>query len=445
MYPFPRIGTILTLTILIGCAVSCLAQEKAQRLSPSQAYAQALAAAKRDGFPVSAQDLQITVPPEQNAAPLYKEFRASLKSDPLSPAEAEVISRASGGNLSAAQVETLRQLLENHKKQFVLLHQAASRPHCIFPRNWAKDFLILPSESGLLREAARWLSAESAFALQNRQWAEAVRAQSLCFHVARHAAADPTLIAYLTGAAINALAFSGMETILHRTGEVPDVAEAVQKAMEEEYQPLDLAQVLQGEWALKILTLEWIRNQKPSDIKGIFGDKPTPAERAVIQSVQDKAAYNRFLDANGANLIEIGRKEVEAIKQPFRSATQHLAQMNSKIPKDQRDYMVVNYLIGMETDATLPQSPARMQARAYVVRVGAAVQAWRARHKRLPETLQEVMATVPLDPFDEKPLRYRREERNFVIYSVGPSGKFAGGAPGKRPKTSEIFFRSADF
>jgi hypothetical protein len=31
----------------------------------------------------------------------------------------------------------------------------------------------------------------------------------------------------------------------------------------------------------------------------------------------------------------------------------------------------------------------------------------------------EFMAEVPLDEFDGKPLRYRREDEGFILYSVG--------------------------
>jgi hypothetical protein len=36
------------------------------------------------------------------------------------------------------------------------------------------------------------------------------------------------------------------------------------------------------------------------------------------------------------------------------------------------------------------------------------------------------MKAVPTDPFDGKPMRYRVEGKGFVIYSVGPTGKYAG-------------------
>jgi hypothetical protein len=64
------------------------------------------------------------------------------------------------------------------------------------------------------------------------------------------------------------------------------------------------------------------------------------------------------------------------------------------------------------------------------VRAGAAVLVYRGSHGGvLPESLGAALSPLPTDPFDGKPLHYRRDGAGFVVYSVGPDGKFDGGAP----------------
>jgi len=50
---------------------------------------------------------------------------------------------------------------------------------------------------------------------------------------------------------------------------------------------------------------------------------------------------------------------------------------------------------------------------------------------RLPDSLEELtpkwLDTVPADPFDDKPIRYKKLARGFVTYSVGPDEKDHGG------------------
>jgi hypothetical protein len=55
-----------------------------------------------------------------------------------------------------------------------------------------------------------------------------------------------------------------------------------------------------------------------------------------------------------------------------------------------------------------------------------AVEHFRLAHGQLPENLDELvpqfLPTVPIDPFDGRPLRYHRLTKGYVIYSVGRDG-----------------------
>lgn len=61
----------------------------------------------------------------------------------------------------------------------------------------------------------------------------------------------------------------------------------------------------------------------------------------------------------------------------------------------------------------------------------AALRAYRAEHGGYPERLDELvpayLTRVPVDPFDLRPLRYRREGDRFRCWSVGPDGRDDGG------------------
>lgn len=65
-----------------------------------------------------------------------------------------------------------------------------------------------------------------------------------------------------------------------------------------------------------------------------------------------------------------------------------------------------------------------------------AVERHRLGRGRLPDALGQLvpdyLAAVPEDPFDGRPLRYRRTDRGFVVYSVGEDGRDDGGKP-RRP------------
>lgn len=81
------------------------------------------------------------------------------------------------------------------------------------------------------------------------------------------------------------------------------------------------------------------------------------------------------------------------------------------------------------------------EAQKAVVSSAAAIMAYRQKHGAFPAELSQAMASIPTDPFDGQTLRYRQEGNGFVVYSVGPTGKFDGGAANKRPNSNESVFR----
>jgi hypothetical protein len=62
-----------------------------------------------------------------------------------------------------------------------------------------------------------------------------------------------------------------------------------------------------------------------------------------------------------------------------------------------------------------------------------ALQEYRMRHGAYPDRLEalvpRVLRTLPLDPFSEQPLRYRRTGSTYLLYSVGPDLVDGGGQP----------------
>jgi hypothetical protein len=64
----------------------------------------------------------------------------------------------------------------------------------------------------------------------------------------------------------------------------------------------------------------------------------------------------------------------------------------------------------------------------------------RAHDGALPETLQQLVPTwlpkIPTDIFDGQPLRYRRLDSGYVVYSVGPDRLDNGGK--ERPKKGNV-------
>jgi hypothetical protein len=77
----------------------------------------------------------------------------------------------------------------------------------------------------------------------------------------------------------------------------------------------------------------------------------------------------------------------------------------------------------------------RFEAEKESARVAIALEQFRLDTGKLPERLEELvpkyMDKVPIDPFDGKPLRYKRLEKGYTIYSVGINQIDEGGIRGQ--------------
>ncbi len=73
----------------------------------------------------------------------------------------------------------------------------------------------------------------------------------------------------------------------------------------------------------------------------------------------------------------------------------------------------------------------RSVAEARCLVVGLACERFRLKHERWPKTLAEIpkelLETIPLDPFDGQPLRYKRLLDGIVVYSIGTNREDEGG------------------
>jgi hypothetical protein len=70
-------------------------------------------------------------------------------------------------------------------------------------------------------------------------------------------------------------------------------------------------------------------------------------------------------------------------------------------------------------------------------RAALAAERYRRSHGDWPQSLADLvprfLPTVPLDPFDGKPLRYRKTDHGAIVYSVGEDGCDDGGDPNPPP------------
>lgn len=119
--------------------------------------------------------------------------------------------------------------------------------------------------------------------------------------------------------------------------------------------------------------------------------------------------------------------------------------MNKK-DKPDGDYRSWKYFItGLVVPATAKAANRAFRAQTHceIVVAAAALKRYHMRHKKYPSSLDELvpefLSEIPHDYQDGKPLRYRLDGSQFVLWSVGPNGRDDRGTSKSKPNFSWMF------
>jgi hypothetical protein len=170
----------------------------------------------------------------------------------------------------------------------------------------------------------------------------------------------------------------------------------------------------------------WIAmvRKHPAALTQLEGDTGRQTTEAQVRPKLSPA----LLDANAAYLIWYYRLKADALRQPYLVGRRTVSTLQADIDArtSRRDMMIKAAALLLPVITPAQDLFARAVAEQGALRAMAAALEFRAQHKALPQTLASCMKAVPTDPFDGKPMRYRIEGKGFVIYSVGPTGKYTG-------------------
>jgi hypothetical protein len=460
---------------------------------PSAELAKELEVARRAGLPTSAKELQAPLPPEyQNAAPLYLQWAGLRDAKRVTAGDDEEVSKLIDFSVPDAQVAAGRRVVAEKPDVLKLIHDAVSRPKCVFVKDWSQGPAILYPELAYIRSMARYLSGESGLMVRKGKPVEAARNLALGFRIAGHVGQNPDMLHYLVALAVQRTILRGMESILLAAGDEPGVADAVRLAVEKKTPRLKASDGLRAQIVMALATADWLHrseaeqrrdfgltNNKDANILDALRtlmqphveaedlkDKDPPLVMPMTTSMpsrNDPVAYERWVDENKIQAVRSMRKIIPAADKPFEEANQTVRTVARDLLYQTFKDAAPELLKGNnpKVEKPLPPSSASLaslfimgcgnliiarqgdyaRARTDALRAGAALLTFKTKHGRFPAKLAEALFPAPTDPFDGKPLKYRREGAGFVVFAVGKNLNFTGGTPGKKPDSREAFFR----
>jgi hypothetical protein len=285
--------------------------------------------------------------------------------------------------------------LRYHEETFRLLKEAAKSPACRYPVDLTEGPGMELPHLAPLRGLARLLALKTLWAAETGDQASAAAAIIDCLGLGASVRQEPILISQLVCWALLGIAIEALNDAQHRTvfsvallGELQDALAAMEGT-----EGLILA--IKGE---HFSTLQKVRDYATASHED-FGYSPE-----VMAQMKERLPTDTDIRAAYSALIA-------ATELPFQEGHAEFTRIHME---------------GKSLDTAMPRTLlafTRMQAQLRCARVALAVSQYQQTEGALPESLDVLVPhfldSVPLDPFDEQPLRYRREGEGFIVYSVG--------------------------
>jgi hypothetical protein len=348
--------------------------------------------------------LPLNVPPNEDAAPLYKRWNAMVHTKSGVAPYME--------SLSLQFRYTPEMLAAVHKidddKSKAVLYEAISKPYCTPLDVWP-----------ILRAATREVCTESTLLALAGRSSDAVATEAKCFKIQRDSKCVRGFLPFMTELTINAMATVGFGKILCHAQPNAALSGQVTAYVLENPEKVTFRRSL-----LSIV----------SDLLPLIAGVKASNLHDVKSSDQDKLFWDDLVDAGNARSLYIyavaakasdeappfRRRDLIKIAQTYSSET--MARANNTFDTNFGDDPIAAFTCPVDSVALQEDHIDKLTADRNELLAGAAVLAVKAETGSYPHRLPGNF----VDPFSEKSLLYKLRTNGFVIYSVGPTGTFTG-------------------
>ena len=328
-----------------------------------------------------------------------------------------------GENLSGEMRAMIAQYLSENMEALQLLHAGANRSQCRYPVDYSKGIVTLPTHFSAVRQGARLLLLESVSRADAGDLAGAVEALKAEAALAKSVGSDPTLFAHLVRIACQRVAGDGLELILSR-GQLTEAQltdlEAVWSGLAEENA---IVPVMIGERCFGVTAFETLRKLALKDREqiGWFAGDGKGGSIGVFCLYR----FGGLADLDLMDYLPILNGYIQVCRLPLEQRPAAVRPVCAGLAPPSRWHVLSRGLANALDNAIIIDVRRLTQLHAAIMALR--VERYRLNHGELPIELAAVGGPVSTDPFSNRPLRYKKLAKGYVVYSVGEDGTDDGG------------------
>ena len=329
---------------------------------------------------------------------------------------------ARGTSLDITNLEFARSIVGSNETALATFREAAALSKSRYPIDLTRGANTLLPHVAPLKSVARLLQAEALVAVEDHDLRRATDAIKTILAASRSLSSEPILISQLVSCAIETIAFETAVFVINRLQLTDAELQELATAFAQSDDTKRLALALIGERAMFLTAI-----RDPQAFLSASAGGP-PSSQTMADSFQD--AVWPVIRATGFFERDFGfgmqamttNIALSRLPDPHRFVARTNWDVVETRAREGR-YVLSSLLlpafskaIGRDTDA---------RARARIAQTVFAIERYRLTHGgEIPETLSALtpkFLPVPLvDPFDGQPLRFKRFESCYIVYSIGP-------------------------
>ncbi len=314
--------------------------------------------------------------------------------------------------------DRLKTLLAQHisanAEPLKLLHEAAAMKESRYPIDLKQDFDGGSSHHSSVTQACALLGVEAIHHVESSNPARAVRSLAVALTVADSLASEPSLLAQYNRVHCQSLALSALERTVNRAELTDEQLASLSEAVTKAGRPEAWMRALVG---LRCMLVAYCEHPERLDL-----EKPASI---IVNGFQTLG----FLDRGGTIFLKLMDESLAVRQLPAHERMTAARALN----REWQDALRTFFRIHESTSVILEDIKEELTevAQLTVAHTALAVERYRLSHGQLPAHFSDLVPVylpqVPQDPFDGGPLRYRRLEPGFIVYSIGPNQADDGG------------------
>jgi hypothetical protein len=262
-------------------------------------------------------------------------------------------------------------------------------------------------------------------AMRRNQKGESEDALTACraaLNAARSLGDEPFIVSQLIRIAGVTLSCQAIERTLAQGESPPEEMSALQKLLENEDAFPGLLLAVRGERALFHKAFEAVERGDLS-VEELIDSRDDWLQSTAI------ALWRMDTRQDHALFLSLITRHINDVQQPMPEQAAREKQFEQEVRALPKQAVLTRYLL--PAMSKVGEAFRRKHASVRCAIVALAAERYRQEKKKWPDSAEQLcpqnLAEVPLDPFDGKPLRYRRLKDGLVIYSVGPDTVDNGG------------------